>query len=138
MTNKIEVKNCDNDDIISFDDDICKVKKIVEATWNYFSDISNINKYVNYIGEKLNLIELNIYHGNDMQLRTNSNHEWFDIGKECELLKEGKRWQKGKLRLKLTLEFIPDEPEENANHEIDNITDSPLDEIRQQLTNEHK
>jgi hypothetical protein len=70
----------------------------------------------------------------------NGDQEWFKTGKECELLQEGKRWQKGKLRIKLTLEFCPDETEEveeNGHQEVDNITESPLDEIRQQLTDEN-
>lgn len=40
-------------------------------------------------------------------------------GVECELLREGGRWQKGRVRLRL--EFIPDNPE------------SPLDDLRSNL-----
>lgn len=48
---------------------------------------------------------------------------WMDNGVKCEILKPGsKGWQKGKLRINVTLEFEPDEPSEPA---------SPLDEIRQ-------
>ena len=50
---------------------------------------------------------------------------WFEDGEKCEILKAGsKGWQTGKLKLKinLSLEFIPDEIEE---------VKSPLDDIRQ-------
>ncbi len=46
--------------------------------------------------------------------------KWFYESVDCQVLKPGsKRWQKGRIRI--TLEFCPDEPE------------SPLDDIRQQL-----
>ena len=36
----------------------------------------------------------------------------FDDGLECEVLKLGsKDWQKGKIRVKVTVDFCPDEPE---------------------------
>ncbi|MGB3403042.1 MAG: KGK domain-containing protein [Microcoleaceae cyanobacterium] len=131
MTDRVKLENCENDDILSFDDEICKVKKIKQASNDYCHHISD--NYVDYIGENVNIRGLNILH--DFDRRFKANYEWFDSGKECELLKEGKRWQKGKLRIKLTLEFIPDEPvEENDYQEIE----SPLDEIRQQLTENNK
>lgn len=43
---------------------------------------------------------------------------WID----CEVLQQGKRWKKGKIRL--TFEFCPEEPSEPP---------SPLDDIRKQL-----
>lgn len=37
---------------------------------------------------------------------------WLGKGVECEVLRLGSRsWQKGKIRLKLSLEFCPDEPQ---------------------------
>ena len=48
----------------------------------------------------------------------------FNQGGECEILRAGsKGWQKGKLKINVTLEFIPDEPEER----------SPLDDVRQEI-----
>ncbi len=46
-------------------------------------------------------------------------------GIECEILELGaKQWQKGKIKMRVTVEFEPDEPEP---------TDSPLDEIRNSI-----
>ena len=45
---------------------------------------------------------------------------WLGDGLTCELLKPGKEWQKGKLRLRL--EFVPDEPsEDRPNDSLDSI-----------------
>ena len=41
-----------------------------------------------------------------------ANERWFGEGIDCEILKIGASgWQKGKIRIKTTLEFIPNEPE---------------------------
>ena len=52
---------------------------------------------------------------------------WLKDGEECEILRAGSSgWQKGKIKLKInvTLEFIPNEPE---------AIESPLDDVRQEL-----
>ncbi len=36
---------------------------------------------------------------------------WFGEGVSCEILQPSKTWKKGKVRIKITLEFCPDEPE---------------------------
>ncbi len=46
---------------------------------------------------------------------------WLSDGVRCELLKPGGRWQSGKIRMRICLEFCPDEPV------------SPLDNIPQQM-----
>ncbi|WP_036486749.1 KGK domain-containing protein [Myxosarcina sp. GI1] len=54
--------------------------------------------------------------------------KWLIEGDECEILSANHLgWQKGKIKIKMTLEFIPDKPEEN-------ISESPLDSIRQEIT----
>jgi hypothetical protein len=67
--------------------------------------------------------------------------EWSDTGVECEVLKmDGYGWQKGRVRI--SLEFIPDEEEQEeeileANLEEESITpklpESPLDDLRTKL-----
>lgn len=44
---------------------------------------------------------------------------WLSQGIDCEILKPGKTWRKGKVRIRISLEFSPDES-----------IDSPLDDIR--------
>jgi len=65
--------------------------------------------------------------------RTFDTWKWFDKGLDCEILKVGaKGWQKGKIRIKVTLEFIPDEPEIEQTPEITQ-PESPLDDIRRMI-----
>ena len=53
-------------------------------------------------------------------------YNWINQGINCEILKEKQGWKKGKVRIKISLEFCPDEPEIKEN-------ESPLDQIRQSL-----
>ncbi len=60
---------------------------------------------------------------------------WFSNGVGCEILSPGnKGWIKVKVRIKVTLEFCPDEPniEETleSNQSVSNQSKSPLDDIR--------
>ena len=45
---------------------------------------------------------------------------WLSEGRECEMLSPNQDWRKGKLRIKLELEFIPDEVETEENIESQN------------------
>ena len=55
---------------------------------------------------------------------------WLVEGIDCEILQLGaKKWQKGKVRLKINLEFSAEEPEVSQ-------PESPLDDIRQ-MTSEN-
>jgi hypothetical protein len=57
--------------------------------------------------------------------------KWFD-GIECEVLKaNGKGWQKGRVKLNVVLEFVPD-PEEVTQPGVLGFSEerSPLDDIR--------
>lgn len=115
MSNNFEVntneylQQCDSNDIL----------KIKSDTW---ADIQKIkatvfNSFVNYgIPTVSDLI--------NRDLNINSSNIWFDRGEECEIFRAGsKGWQKGKIKINVTLEFIPDKPEET----------SPLDDVRQEL-----
>ena len=72
----------------------------------------------------INSISSNITH----KLENKCNAKlWFEDGEKCEILKaDASGWQTGKLKLKinLSLEFIPDEPQK---------TTSPLDDVRQEI-----
>ncbi|MFQ3635025.1 MAG: KGK domain-containing protein [Cyanobacteriota bacterium] len=60
-------------------------------------------------------------------------YSWFDEGVNCEILKLGSNtWQRGKLKVLVSIEFYPDEPEESHDlSEKDNLS-FPLDEIRRE------
>ena len=60
------------------------------------------------------------------------NEQIFEEGVECKVLKYGaKEWQSGKVKLKVTVEFCPDEPvaeiEENESSQSENETENSGD-----------
>ncbi|MCU0515595.1 MAG: hypothetical protein MUC60_01795 [Oscillatoria sp. Prado101] len=69
--------------------------------------------------------------------------DWFDEGENCEILRVGgKGWQKGKMRIRLTLEFCPDEPAVEdppaSNKPESREPESPLDDIRRMIKEENQ
>ncbi|MGK7920710.1 MAG: KGK domain-containing protein [Trichodesmium sp.] len=72
----------------------------------------------------------------------------FEKGVDCQVLKYGsKEWQSGKIKVKVTVEFCPDEPQEeieeneaensgNNNSEVLENEVSPLDDLRQKFNQE--
>jgi hypothetical protein len=66
---------------------------------------------------------------------------WLSEGVDAKVLQFGaKSWQKGKVRLKISLEFCPDNPQPEevaASNETDATqSESPLDDLRQQINQE--
>ncbi|GAX45119.1 hypothetical protein NIES4075_61400 [Tolypothrix sp. NIES-4075] len=59
--------------------------------------------------------------------------DWLGDGIDCEILKIGaKGWQKGKIKIRVSVEFCPDEPEIEEAPEITE-PESPLDDIRRMI-----
>ena len=70
--------------------------------------------------------------------RTDEKAQWFDEGVNAQVLRYGaKNWQRGKVRIKFTLEFCPDEPEvqkTSTPHQLETSEpESPLDNIRRMI-----
>jgi hypothetical protein len=62
---------------------------------------------------------------------------WFDQGIDCEILRpDAKGWRKGKLRIRIALEFCPDEPEEVIGNDelLNSKSEGSLDDIRQMIS----
>ena len=100
---------CQPKDVISYESgkliSISKIKEVIQRAFSN-SGIDAIKTYISSNSEFEN------------------GHCLFLQGNSCEILRAGSSgWQKGKLKINVTLEFIPDEPEEK----------SPLDEVRQEL-----
>ena len=107
------LQQCDLNDIVKTKSDawadIKKIKDTVLSSFIYYR-IPEISQQIN---NSLNIQNSNI---------------WFSRGTNCEILRAGsKGWQKGKLKINVTLEFVPDEPEEK----------SPLDDVRQELNKDN-
>ena len=107
------LNNCDSKDVIALTSKgLFYIHKLCDLVLSSL-DRNVINNLSNSITQKL-----------DRQCNAQL---WFEDGELCEILKAGSSgWQKGKIKLKvnLTLEFIPDEPE---------IAQSPLDDLRQEI-----
>lgn len=103
---------CDENDVISFQPD-----KLVSIS-KFKSSLSKIIK--DYAIQKINEVIAS-------ELTLNNSNTWFTDGEECEILRAGSSgWQKGKIKVNITLEFIPDTATENQ---------SPLDDLRQEINN---
>lgn len=108
------VKSLRDDDILEQKERVFtfgKVKKTLQAAFNEIIPSALVKHNTD---EKL-------------EIYTRYNSSWFSEGVDCRILKAGSSgWQKGKLKLKVTIEFIPDELE---------ITEyeSPLDDIRREI-----
>lgn len=60
-------------------------------------------------------------------------YSWFDQGVDCEILKLGSsEWQKGRLKIRVSIEFCPDEPEESKELSEEGELSFPLDELRRE------
>ena len=123
MDDNIISKNCRDNDVISFNEEAHTVSslkdKIIDVLTGWVAE--------NFVDDlKTKGVKYASIDKSESQLEF-SNGDWFHKGKECEILKLGSTgWQKGKVRLKVIVEFCPDEPELSE-------PESPLDSLRQKL-----
>ncbi|MEA5519249.1 KGK domain-containing protein [Limnoraphis robusta] len=122
MEDNITLQNCGENDVISFENESYRVSNFSDKVIGTLTAESS-NYFVNYLVSK-GVQKAEIKHSDELKY---PNGEWFNNGKECEILKLGsKGWQKGKVRFKVIVEFCPDEPEVSE-------PESPLDSLRQKL-----
>lgn len=127
MEENFKLSNCNDDDVLSVKDKVFKFIQVKQAIKKAFT-----NKLSEELYNLLNSYGISLDPGGYLvgsKFYRQANR-WFDEGIDCEVLKPGtKGWQKGKLKLKVTLEFVPDEP--NINEQ-----DSPLDDLRRMINEE--
>ncbi|MBW4547236.1 MAG: hypothetical protein KME25_22780 [Symplocastrum torsivum CPER-KK1] len=138
MEEKFSLQNCDEDDVLLFGDDTFKVSKFRRAVNAAFG---------NNLGDQLNR-QLSSYHGikiDNAILAPKGVNEpyarWFTDGIDCEMLQLGsKSWQKGKVRIKVSVEFYVEEDSEQQLIESSEIElpESPLDDLRQMMNQENQ
>ena len=96
---EISLKNCSDDQVLSWQQTTLKVEQLKEKLRKTFST-RNLSSLISSV---------------QIQEIDRKNREQFlDRGIDCEILKPSETgWQKGKVRLHVnfTIEFIPDEPE---------------------------
>jgi hypothetical protein len=107
-----------DDDVLAFNGNLVKVGKFRDLVKFAFND-------PNQISDKI----FELLRGNGVYINPK---DAFGNGLNGEVLKIGaKGWQKGKLRIKVSLEFYPDEPEISQ-------PESPLDDLRQMINQENQ
>lgn len=112
-------QNCSNDDVIQFSNAIHKIGQLKTAME---LAINNENKLPNTLFYALQ--EQGVKLAN-----LAATQKLLVDGLDAETLKIGaKGWQKGKIRVRVTLEFEPEEPEIKE-------PESPLDDLRRMMNN---
>ncbi|NEP40968.1 MAG: KGK domain-containing protein [Okeania sp. SIO2H7] len=112
--------------------DESEVVQIPENLGNELNLSSNSFKSFPLTGEQLsNAIQRHL------KISPGIKNQLFNEGLDCEVLKfAAKGWQKGKIRVKMTVEFCPDEPEEPETPEQSKAGKSDpdsLDDLRREL-----
>ena len=91
------VKNLRDDDVLNIDNQLFhseKLKSALEESFGKEVIPKRFNEHINHRGIKTK------YEG----------RFWFEEGVDCKILKAGDSgWKKGKLKINVTVEFIPDE-----------------------------
>ncbi len=123
MENWINLIDFNEDDVFSFPE-LFKVDKIKKAV----NEVSRTDSVVQALSYSLSSKGVSINNINNLRPQK----VLLDKGIDCEILRIGaKGWKKGRLRLKLqvSVEFCPDEPDAEETGEISQ-PDSPLDDLR--------
>jgi hypothetical protein len=136
MKNNIDISEFNEDDVLSFESASSSEERLVKA--NKFKQV--VHRALSHsvpeaFVSSLDSQELRIkverqFHGHSSWII--GQKHWCKEGVDCKVFRLGsKGWQKGKMKLSFSLEFILDE---EADHPpIDNQQESPLDDIRQMI-----
>jgi hypothetical protein len=114
-----------DEDVVTFTDNktFC-ISQFRDIVFTAISDIQN--KYSHSLKEQGFPIATGFIMGVD-RLRRKDDSEWFGSGAECKMLRLGEsQWTSGKIRIRVEVEFIP---EEDSNE----INESALDKIRNSI-----
>jgi hypothetical protein len=109
---------CDRGYTLNNENDVINLENDAE---NFFVGIPMFK-----LGDLLQNIKLKLLQVSQNDWQNNNwvigKKQWLCEGKNCEILHLGlSSWKKGKIKINVTVEFYPDEPE------------SPLDDIRQEI-----
>lgn len=111
------LQNCSNDDVIQFSNAIHKICQLKTAM-EFAANDQNKLPYTLLCA----LLEQGVKLENSVPTQ-----KMLGDGLDAEVLKIGaKGWQKGKIRVKISVEFEPDEPETKE-------PESPLDDLRRMM-----
>lgn len=95
----LDVETEHRDAVLSFLPSMFKVNEFVSTMVKVFQD------------RGLEELKNTFSHQGRGTIPSHDKDSWFGEGISCEILQPSKTWKKGKVRIKITLEFCPDEPE---------------------------
>lgn len=133
MEENLFLQNCSGEDVISFKDTMFKLSKLRERVSIVFSKYQLGKQISHSLDSKNPLTDFVLEARRDNGDISHIYQKWFAEGIDCEMLKIGtKSWQKGKVKINLqvSLEFCPDEPENQQ-------PESPLDDLRLIIEKNH-
>ena len=107
----VDLDNYDDADVVAFGTTMHKVGKVKAAIKEMSRSRGSLDTYL----------------ANELKTSLGTSNWWVAPGTDCEILKVGGRdWKKGKVKLRIVVEFYPDEPDvEEVNQ-----AESSLDDIR--------
>lgn len=114
--------------------------EVIEVEHQPISKQLNLSSYFSFLTLTVNQFTTAIE--DRVSISDELRNQIFEEGVDCEVLKFGsKDWQKGKIRVKMTVEFCPDEPEEieeeeaeeSENGESEDSDFDSLDDLRKEL-----
>jgi KGK domain len=134
MEDRYNLRECNDDDVFSFGDATFKVGKFRRAL-----NQSLNNDLGNQITHQLSSKGVKIPDSILYPPGENAPHaRWFDKGMDCEILNLGaKNWKKGRVKIKISVEFYVEEETDTSNTEVSE-SESPLDDLRQRLNQENQ
>jgi len=132
------LQDCGDDDVLSFGDVTFKVSKFKTAVNQSFN-----SRMGSQLSSELNSQEVRINHAVSPNNNYDEYAKWFKDGIDCEILNLGsKSWKKGKVKIKISLEFYAEEQEteETGSSNQPEIIppESPLDDLRQMLNQDNQ
>lgn len=147
MENNSYLEDCSDDDVLSFSSSgqqpfMYKVGNFRKAVKNIFHEDRQIGDVLRNLLESAGLLISKAGHYSKHGFHP-ERIMWFTDGVTCEILKVGERgWKTGKIRIRVSLEFCPDQPEfedtiANEQSEISQ-PESPLDDLRRMMNNQNQ
>lgn len=128
MEDGFKAIECNDGDVLDFGGNTYKVAKLKQAMDTSFNST---------LGFTLNQ-ELT---RQGVRIKQSPNVNWFQNGIDCEILTLGSQsWKKGKVKLKISVEFYVDEEDvqiTNSNNSEITEPDSPLDDLRRMINEEN-
>lgn len=130
-----DLQDCDEDSIISLGDQLYRsgiFEHSVRDAFEYFLDMGNIlSNVLKHRGIEIEPSEL----VKDWDARW-----WFSRGLPCNMLRPNESWQAGRIRVRVSVEFVPDDAQvvgilESVEQRLERIP-SPLQKFRSYSQNE--